>query len=160
MQEFASATRTEKGCIYYGWDTCGDKLFCREAYVDGDAVNAHLANVGPLITRLLDGPAKLDSIEIHGPAAELEKTKAGTEALGTKYFVVDSGLSNMVVETGEHQPQTACTVQPYFTVADWAAAEPRRVEETPEERMALDGRGPARQRPRTQRQALACAAIR
>ena len=39
-------TKTEAGCIYYGWTIAGDKLFCREGYVDGAAANAHLENVG------------------------------------------------------------------------------------------------------------------
>ena len=46
---------------------------CREGYVDGNAVNAHLANVGDCITALLaDGVATLDTIEIHGPIDQLE----------------------------------------------------------------------------------------
>ena len=94
LQEFVEKTSTEAGCIYYGWTKCGDKLFCREAYVDGDAVMAHLANVGSCIDALLAGPASLDSIEIHGPAAEIEKTKEGTAALGTLYFELDSGFQN------------------------------------------------------------------
>ncbi len=59
--------------MYYGWTLTGNKLKCREAYVDGNAVNAHLANVGDCITALLaDGVATLDTIEIHGPIDQLE----------------------------------------------------------------------------------------
>lgn len=69
MKEFVEKTRTEKGCLYYGWSKCGDKLFCREAYVDGEAVLAHLGNVGPCIDALLKESAELDRISIHGPQA-------------------------------------------------------------------------------------------
>jgi hypothetical protein len=34
MKQFEQATSTEKGCIYYGWVKSGDKLICREAYID------------------------------------------------------------------------------------------------------------------------------
>merc|ERR1711924_303798 len=69
MADFVERTRNEEGCIYYGWDLVGNKLFCRESYVDGKAVNAHLENVGPCIGAILaDGVATLDRIEIHGPA--------------------------------------------------------------------------------------------
>ena len=40
MAEFVEATKKEAGCIYYGWEICGDKLFCKEAYESGEAVNA------------------------------------------------------------------------------------------------------------------------
>ena len=95
MKRFVEATKNnETGCIYYGWTICGDKLFCREAYVDGAAANAHLKNVGSLIGEILaDGVAKLDSIEIHGDAKELDLVKPGTKDLGTKYFEVHSGFS-------------------------------------------------------------------
>ena len=48
MKECVDATKAEKGCVYYGWTIKDDKLFCREAYVDGDAVDAHLANAVPI----------------------------------------------------------------------------------------------------------------
>ena len=92
MDEFVEKTSKEPGCVYYGWTMMGDKLFCREAYVDGDAVLAHLGNVGPCIEAILDGPASLDEISIHGPQAELAKVKPETEALGTRYFEQDGGF--------------------------------------------------------------------
>ena len=84
MAEFVKRTATEERMIFYGWDINGDTLHCREAYLDGAAVNKHLENVGSCIGELLaEGVAKLDTIAIHGPAAELEKVKPGTEKLGT-----------------------------------------------------------------------------
>ena len=49
-------------------------------------MNAHLGNVGPLVGALLAEAATLDSIQLHGPAAELAKCKEGMDPLGTVYF--------------------------------------------------------------------------
>merc|ERR1712094_150110 len=45
MKKCVDLTKTEAGCMYYGWTVQGDKLFCREAYVDAAAVQAHLDNI-------------------------------------------------------------------------------------------------------------------
>jgi hypothetical protein len=66
--------------------------------VDGAAVNAHLANVGPCITAILEeGVATLDEIYIQCPASEVAVVKPGTEALGTAYFEVHSGFSKYIL---------------------------------------------------------------
>merc|ERR1712146_111179 len=75
MAEFVEATKKETGCIYYGWTRNDDKLFCREAYVDAAAT--------------------LDQIELHGPAAEVEKCKEKMDGFGTKYFTIDLASSAM-----------------------------------------------------------------
>ena len=55
---------------------------------------AHLENVGSCIESILgEGVASLDSIEIQGPADQLDIVKPGTEALGTKYYATDGGFS-------------------------------------------------------------------
>ena len=87
-------TRNEEGCLYYGWTICDDKLFCREAYIDGNAVNIHLKNVCPLINEFLESAGKLDSIDIMGPSKEIEVVREGTEGFGTKYYKVHSGFTN------------------------------------------------------------------
>jgi hypothetical protein len=49
----------------------------------------------------------LDSIEIHGPEAELEKCKPGTKDLGTKYFAHDGlslGFQRFCAEPGSLDP--------------------------------------------------------
>merc|ERR1712146_754015 len=97
MAEFVERTKTEKGCVYYGWTKSGDKLFCREAYVDAAGVLAHLDNVGPCVSKLLESAATLDGIELHGPSAELDKCKAGMDGFGTKYFEIDSGFQNFAL---------------------------------------------------------------
>jgi len=93
MEDFTARTASETGCVYYGWTKREGKLFCREAYVDAAGIAAHLENVGPCIGMLLDEKvATLDSIQLHGPAQELEKMKAGMDALGTTYWPIHSGF--------------------------------------------------------------------
>ena len=83
MRDFFEKTKTEKDCLYYGWCLNGSHLYCREAYANGEGINKHLANVGACIEAFLaDGVAKLTEIAIMGPAAEVAKTKAGTEKAG------------------------------------------------------------------------------
>mmetsp|Transcript_38911 Transcript_38911/g.100762 ORF Transcript_38911/g.100762 Transcript_38911/m.100762 type:complete len:109 (+) Transcript_38911:305-631(+) len=72
MDEFVARSKTEAGCVYYGWTKVGDKLFCREGYTDGDAVLAHLGNVGSCI--------------------ELEKLKETAANLGAALYAHDSGF--------------------------------------------------------------------
>ena len=92
-----------------------DKLFCREAYLDGEAANAHLKNVGALIGEILaDGVAKLDSIEIHGDAKELELVKP-TKDLGTKYFEVHSGFTNMKSVGTQDKAYGFVSIHPTFS---------------------------------------------
>merc|ERR1712146_116825 len=125
MAEFVEATKKETGCIYYGWSTdeSNNKLFCREAYIDAAAALAHLENIGALVGKLLESAATLDQIELHGPAAEVEKCKEKMDGFGTKYYAIDSGFSCMVKDTTAPEvPQTIMTIQPTFTVSDWAAA--------------------------------------
>merc|ERR1711861_108545 len=92
MAEFVEATKKETGCIYYGWTRNDDKLFCREAYVDAAASLAHLENIGALVGKLLESAATLDQIELHGPAAEVEKCKEKMDGFGTTYWQIDSGF--------------------------------------------------------------------
>merc|ERR1712144_200530 len=64
MAEFVERTKTETGCVYYGWTKVGDTLFCREAYVNAEGVLAHLDNVGALVGKMLEAAATLDKIEL------------------------------------------------------------------------------------------------
>ena len=126
MADFVEKTKTESGCVYYGWTRDGDTLQCREAYVDGEAVNDHLANVGDCISALLaDGVAKLDKIEIDCTTDGVDVVKPGTEALGTEYFTIDDGFTNFKTLNGDLiQPYTFCSIHPTFTVIDWEKAKP------------------------------------
>jgi len=125
MADFVERTKTETGCLYYGWSRCGDKLFCREAYSDAAGVLAHLENVGPCVGQLLESAATLDGIELHGPGSECDKCKATMDGFGATYWEIDSGISFMSKEVGSVREAMSCmTIQPTFTVSDWDAAAP------------------------------------
>merc|ERR1712072_76394 len=94
MKECVELTKTEDGCVFYGWTIKGDKLFCREAYVDGPAVAAHIANVVGAVGKMLDsGAAKLDKIEVHGPESEFPACKEACDSLGMTYWATDDTFS-------------------------------------------------------------------
>ena len=91
LSEFVAQTRTEEKVIYYEFTINGDEVFCREAYVDADSALAHLTNVGALLDRMLS-ISTLSRLEIHGPAAELEKLKGPLGNLKPSWFVYECGL--------------------------------------------------------------------
>ena len=107
MEKFVAATKTETGCIYYGWSKVDDKLFCREAYTDAAAVLAHLDNVGALVGEMLEAAATLDGIELHGPPSEMDKCKATMDGFGTTYWAIDSGITFITKEVGSQGSHSA-----------------------------------------------------
>src|SRR5213592_2992399 len=74
LPEFAAKTRNETGNLFYEFTINGDEVFCREGYVNAEALLAHLENVGAMLAQAL-AMADLIRIEVHGPAAELAKLK-------------------------------------------------------------------------------------
>ena len=94
MKKCVDLTKNEDGCMYYGWAIKDDKLFCREAYVDAKAVQAHLDNIVPAVGEMLDsGAASLDEINFMGPKAGWSTFKESADALGGVYWDVDSSFS-------------------------------------------------------------------
>jgi len=84
-------SKTEPGCLYYGFSFNGDVFFCREGYTDGDAALAHLQNVGPLLAefqKLTD----LLRLEFHGPAAELAKLRGPAADFKPEFFTLEYGF--------------------------------------------------------------------
>lgn len=125
LEELIEATKKETGVVYYGF--VGNKetntVVCREAYVDGDAIKKHIENVGPLLGKLLDGPAELVSMHVQGPEEELDKVKAGMDPMGATYSYVDPpGFTNMTMGT-EDLPHTFCTIYPTMTVLNGSKVE-------------------------------------
>ena len=72
LPQFVARTTPEPKCLHYEFTINGDVVFCREAYADAEGVLAHLENVGALLGEMLK-LSDLARLEIHGPAAELEK---------------------------------------------------------------------------------------
>jgi hypothetical protein len=99
-------------------------LVCREAYADGNAVNEHLAAVGPLLGRILTaGVAELVSLHLSGPETEMAKIKPVTDPLGAVYtYTAEPGFTNIPANKmvgKEELPNTFLTINPTFTVTDW-----------------------------------------
>lgn len=88
---FVEQTRPEPGCLYYGFNFDGDLAHCREAYVDAEAVLAHVQNVGAL----LGEAAKISDmvrLEIHGPAKEIDKLRGPAAAMKPQFFLAECGF--------------------------------------------------------------------
>ena len=91
LPQFVAKTQPEKDCIYYDFTIDGDTVFCREAYVGAEGVAAHLDNVGALLDEMLRN-SDLVRLEIHGPAAELDKLRPRCGPLNPSWFVFECGV--------------------------------------------------------------------
>ena len=88
LPAFVEKTASEEKNLFYGFTIKGDELFCREAYADAEGLLAHLDNVGAMLAEALK-IADLTRLEVHGPAAELEKLKGPLAHLKPEFFVVE-----------------------------------------------------------------------
>jgi len=89
---FVAKTKTEAKCLYYEFTCNGEVVFCREGYADAEGTLAHLANVGELLGEMLK-LSDLLRLEIHGPAAEIDKLKGPLADYKPDWFVYETGLS-------------------------------------------------------------------
>lgn len=87
---FVDRTRSEKGCAHYAFSFDGDTAHCREGYDDAAALLAHLDNVGALLKEALK-IADIVRLEVHGPAAELDKLRGPLAALNPQWFALEPG---------------------------------------------------------------------
>jgi len=76
--------------INYGFMTCGDLTACRESYVDGESLLAHLANVDAPFKAALTH-ATIHRLECYGPKSELDKVRKALTPLGCVFFEADDG---------------------------------------------------------------------
>lgn len=88
---FVAKTRAEPGCMHYAFSFSGNTAHCREGYVNAEAVLAHLENVGELLGEALK-IAKIIRLEVHAPAAEVEKLKGPLAALSPQFFTLEEGI--------------------------------------------------------------------
>lgn len=91
LTQFNAKVASEEKCLYYNFTLQDDVLCCREAYQDADGVKAHLENCGALLGEILK-VVDLIRIEVHGPAAELEKLKSTFEEMHPDYFICECGI--------------------------------------------------------------------
>jgi quinol monooxygenase YgiN len=87
LPEFLAKTRDETGSLFYEFTINGDEVFCREGYVNAEALLMHLENVGEMLAAA-QKMARLIRLEVHGPARELEKLKLPLEHLSPVWFVL------------------------------------------------------------------------
>jgi quinol monooxygenase YgiN len=90
-EQFVQRTKTETGCLYYGFTFDGDQAHCREGYSDAAAALVHLQNVGALLAEALK-IADLTRLELHGPEAELEKLRGPLADFRPQYFRLEYGF--------------------------------------------------------------------
>jgi quinol monooxygenase YgiN len=90
-EQFVERSKTEPGCLYYGFAFDGDLVYCREGYADADAALAHLGNVGAIIAEALK-ISELARLEIHGPEAELAKLRGPASAMNLQFFILEYGF--------------------------------------------------------------------
>lgn len=113
--QFYDATKAGTAeCLYYGFCTHGNKVFCREGYKNAEGVLAHLSDVKEPLDKAvaLAGEGGLQ-LSVMGPASELEKLKEAMGPLGTKFWETDEGGMWGGLPSG---PDTHITIVPYFTV--------------------------------------------
>lgn len=89
--QFVAKTRTEPGCVHYAFSFNGSVAHCREGYDDAAALLAHLDNVGALLGEALK-IAQIVKLEVHGPAAELDKLRQPMAALSPQFFALEEGF--------------------------------------------------------------------
>lgn len=78
----------------YAFSFDGEMASCRESYGDASAILLHLKNVDKPLHAVLDGPAELEHIEVHGPADELDKLRPALGPLGAQFFATGWGFRN------------------------------------------------------------------
>ena len=83
---FTEKTASEEKNLFYEFTVNGDEVFCREGYADAGGLLAHLENVGALLAEAMK-IADLIRLEVHGPAAELEKLRQPLAHLSPAWFV-------------------------------------------------------------------------
>jgi quinol monooxygenase YgiN len=88
--KFIALTRKEPGCLYYSFSFNGQAAHCREGYKDAAAVLAHLANVDAPLKEALS-ISKISRLEVHGPAAEVDKLREPLAGLKPQFFVLADG---------------------------------------------------------------------
>ena len=93
LPAFIAKVEEEEAALYYDFTMNGDELFCREGYVGAEGALAHVENVGPELDQLFQ-LVEITRIEVHGPAAELEKLKEPFGELNPTWWDYQGGLKS------------------------------------------------------------------
>lgn len=92
-EQFVARTRSEPGCLHYAFSFDGDAVHCREGYRDAAGLLAHLENVDAPLQEALK-IADITRLEVHAPAAEIDKLRQPLAALNPQFFTVEYGFRN------------------------------------------------------------------
>ena len=88
--QFVKLTKREPGVVHYAFSFSGQIAHCREGYVNAAAVLNHLKNVDAPLQEALK-LAKIARLEVHGPAAEIDKLREPLAGLKPQFFVLAEG---------------------------------------------------------------------
>ncbi len=90
-EQFVEKTQTEAKCMHYGFSFNGQQAHCREGYADAEALLSHLENVGALLDQVLK-IADITRLEVHAPAAEIEKLREPLSELNPEFYTMETGF--------------------------------------------------------------------
>jgi quinol monooxygenase YgiN len=91
VKRFVAQTRSEPKCVHYAFSFSGDAAHCREGYDDAAGLLAHLDNVGAILQEALK-IAEIVRLEVHAPAAELDKLRGPLAGLNPQWFTLEDGF--------------------------------------------------------------------
>lgn len=89
--DFVAKTKQEEKVLHYGFSFDGDQAHCREGYDGAQGVLDHLENVGALLDEALK-ISDITRLEVHGPAAEIDKLREPLGALNPQFFTLELGF--------------------------------------------------------------------
>ena len=107
----------KEDCVHYsfGFTEDGTRAHCREAYTSAKTALQHLADVDAALKAVLDGPAELERLEVHGPKAEIDQLIEPLTPFGCKFFVCEWGFRPVKPAM---EFDSVVHLYPYFTLKD------------------------------------------
>ena len=90
-EQFVAKTENEPKCVHYAFSFDGDNVHCREGYADAAGLLAHLDNVAAPLQEALK-IADITRLEVHAPAAEIDKLREPLKGLSPQFFAVEMGF--------------------------------------------------------------------
>ena len=107
----------KEDCVHYsfGFTEGDERAHCREAYTSAATALQHLADVDAPLKAVLDGPAELERLEVHGPKAEIDKLIEPLTPFGCLFFVCEWGFRPSKPAMAD---DTVVHLYPYFTMKD------------------------------------------
>jgi len=90
-EQMVERTQTESKVVFYGFSFSGNKAHCREGYEGAEGILEHLGNFDELLQKALK-IASLDSLEVHGTAADIEALREPLKGLNPTFFVMETGF--------------------------------------------------------------------